>query len=121
MVKTLSSQQVKSGQTKRISQRVESDTSSPSPDSTVSFKVLTILTHYERYVQEEEDTDDVIEDPEPEGQISDSIAAYKPKRNIRKLAHFSDMLVAYAFPLEVVEDSAPSTFREVELSSESEL
>jgi len=44
MVKTLSSQQVESGRTKGISQRVESDASSPSPDSTVSFGVLTIVT-----------------------------------------------------------------------------
>ena len=88
MVKTLSSQQVKSGQTKRISQRVESDTSSPSPDSTVSFKVLTVLTHYERYVQEEEDTDDVIEDPDPDGQIPNSIATHKPKKIYRNLLVF---------------------------------
>jgi len=31
------------------------------------------------------------------------------------------MVVAYALPVEVVEDSVPSTFREVELSSESGL
>ena len=35
MVKTSSSQQVESGQTKGISQRVKSDSSSPSPDSIV--------------------------------------------------------------------------------------
>jgi len=29
------------------------------------------------------------------------------------------MVVAYALPVEVMEDSVPSTFREVELSSES--
>jgi len=37
MLKSSSSQQVKSGQIKGRSQRVESDTSSLSPDSTVSF------------------------------------------------------------------------------------
>ena len=61
------------------------------------------------------------EDPEPECQVSDSIATHKPKRSIRKPALFSDMVVAYALPVEVMEDSVPSTFREAELSSEFEL
>jgi len=38
-----------------------------------------------------------------------------------KPARFSDMFVAYALSVEVVEDSVLSTFRESELSSESEL
>ena len=63
----------------------------------------------------------MIEDPKPEGQVSDSIAAHKPKRNIRKPAHFSDMVVAYALPVEVMKDSVPSTFKKIGLSSESEL
>jgi len=67
MVKASSSQQVESGQTKGIVQKVESDASSQSPDSNVSFRVSTIVTQYERHVQEEKDTDDVIEDPELEG------------------------------------------------------
>jgi len=78
--------------------------------------VPTVVTQYERHAQEEEDTDDVIKDLEAEGQIPDSIAAHKPKRNIRKLACFSDMIVVYALPVEIVEDSFPSTFREIELS-----
>ena len=41
--------------------------------------------------------------------------------NIRKSAKFSDMVVAYALSVEAVEDSVSSTFRKVELSSESEL
>jgi len=36
-------------------------------------------------------------------------------------ARFSDMVVAYALPVEVVEDSVPSLFREAKLTSESEL
>ena len=63
----------------------------------------------------------MIGDPESEGQVLNSIVAHKPKRNIRKPAHFSNMVVAYALPVEVMEDSVPSTFREAELSSESEL
>jgi len=120
-VKTSSSQQVQSGQSKKISQRVESDASSPSPDSTISFRVPNVMTQYKRHVQEEEDTDDVIEDSELEGQVPDSMVAHKPKRNIRKPTRFLDMVVAYALPVEVMEDSVPSTFREVELSSEFEL
>jgi len=120
-VKTSSSQQLESGQTEGISQRVESDASSPSPDSTVSSGVPTIMTQFEHHVQEKEDTNDVIEDPELKGQVPDSIAAHKPKRNIQKLAHFLDMVVAYALPVEVVKDNVPSTFREAELSFEYEL
>jgi len=59
----------------------------------------------------------VIEDPEPEGQVPDSIAAHKPKNNIRKPAHFLDMVVAYALSVEVAKNSVPGTFREVELNS----
>jgi len=100
---------------------VKRDASSPSPDSTVSFRVLIVVTQYEHHVQEEKDIDDVIKDPNPEGQVPDSIATRKPKRNIRKSAHFSDIIVVYALSVEVVEDSVSSTFREVKLSSESEL
>ena len=79
MVKTSSSQQVESSKTKGISQCVESDASSPFSDSTASFGMPTVVTQFEHHVQEEEDTDDVIEDPEPEGQVQDSIATQKPK------------------------------------------
>ena len=44
MVKASSSQQVESGQTEGISQKVESDASSPSSGSTVSFGVPTVVT-----------------------------------------------------------------------------
>jgi len=103
-----------------ISQLVESDASPPSPDSYVSFRVPSVMIQYEHYVQEEEDTKDVIEDPESEGQVQDSIALHKPKRNILKLTRFSDIVVAYALSVEVVEDNVPSTFREAKLSFESE-
>jgi len=109
---------VKSGQTKRISQRVESDASPSSPNSSISFRVPSVVTQYEHQVQKERETKDVNKDPEPEGPVQDSIAAHKPKKNIRKLERFSDMVVAYALP---VEDSVLSLFREAELSSEFEL
>ena len=55
IVKTSSSQQVESGQTKGISQRVKRDASSPSPDSFVSFRVLSVVTQHEHHLHEEED------------------------------------------------------------------
>jgi len=79
MVKTSSSQHVERGQTKGIPQWVEKNASSSSPDSTVSFRVLSIVAQYEHHVQEEEDTDDVIENPNVEGQVQDSIAVHSPK------------------------------------------
>ena len=60
--------------------------SSPSPDSIVSFRMLSVVTRYEHHVQEREDTDDVIEDLKSEDQVQDSITAYKPKRNLQKPA-----------------------------------
>ena len=80
----MSSQQEESGQTSEISQRMESDASPPSLDSFVSFKVSSVVTKYGHHVQEVEDTHDVIEDQEPEGQVKDSIVAHKPKRNMQK-------------------------------------
>jgi len=100
---------------------VERGASSPSPDSSVSFRMSSVVTLYEHHVQENEDTEDVIEDPEPEGQIQDYIVAHKSKRNIRKLTQFSDMVMAYALSVEVVKDSVPCSFKVEESSSEFEL
>ena len=61
---------------------MESNASPSSPDSFVSFRVPSVVTQYEHRVQEEEDTEDVVEDNEPEGQVQDSIATHKPKRTI---------------------------------------
>jgi len=72
---------VKSGQTKEISQRVESYASLPSLDSTISFGVPIVVTQFEHYIQEEEATNDVIEDLKLKGQVPDSITVHKPKRN----------------------------------------
>jgi len=91
---------------------VERDASSPSPDSSEP----SVVTQYEQQVQEEKETEDVIEDSEPEGQVQDSIAAHKPKRNIQKPTRFSDMVVAYALLMKVVEDSVSCSFREAELA-----
>ena len=93
---------MESDQTSEISQRVESDASPPSPDSSVSFRVPSVVTQYGHRVQEE-DTEDVIEDQEPEGQVQDSIAAHKPKKTIQKPSRYSDMVVTYALPVEAFE------------------
>jgi len=75
---------VESGQTKWISQRVKRNASSLSPDSYVSFRVSFVMTQYEHHVQEVEDTEDVIEVSEPEGQVQGSIAAHKSKKKYTK-------------------------------------
>jgi len=97
---------------------VENDASPPSPDSSVSFKVPSFVRQYEHQLHEEEDTEDV---GSGTSQVQDFITAHKPKRTIQNPIRFSDMVVAYELPVETVEDSAPSIFREAELSSESEL
>ena len=121
MVKTLSSQQMDSGQTKKISQRVESDASPTSPNSSICFGVPSAVTQYENYVQEEEHIEDIIVNSEPEGQVQDSIVAHKSKRTIQKLTQFSDMMVVNVLSVEVVKDNVLCSFREAELSSKSEL
>ena len=87
---------------------------STSSDIFVSFMVSSVVTQYEYKVQEEENTEDVIKNPEPKGQIQDSIAAHKPKRNIQKLTWFSNIMVTYALSVKVVGDSVLSSFRETE-------
>ena len=57
---------------------METDASSPSPDRIVSFGVPTVVTQFERHAQEKEDTDNVIEDSAPKGQVPDSIIVHKP-------------------------------------------
>jgi len=42
---------------------VERNSPSLSPDSSVSFRVSSVVTQYEYYVQKVEGTEDVIEDP----------------------------------------------------------
>ena len=55
MLQTLSSLQMESDQTKRISQQVESDASLSSPDSFLSFRVLSVVTQHEHHLHEEKD------------------------------------------------------------------
>ena len=79
------------------------------------------MTQHEHYVLDEEETEEVVENQEPEGQVKELIVAYKPKKIIWKLTRFSNIVVGYTLPVEVVEDSVSITHREAELSSESEM
>jgi len=123
MMKSPSSQKVESSQIKGVSQRVESDTSPHSLDSYLSIRVPSAVTQHEHHVLNEEDKKEVVKNQKPGGQVQDPITAHKFKRTIRKLARFSDIvlgLLAYALSVEVVEDNVHTTYREAELSSESE-
>jgi len=111
---------VESSQIKGVSQRAESDVSPRYPDNSVFIRVSSAVTQHEHHVLDE-DTEEVVENKEPEGQVHDSIVAHKPKKTIRKLTLFSYMVVTYALSVEVVEDSVLTTYREAELSSESEM
>jgi len=55
------------------------------------------------------------------GQVHNSIAAHKLERTIQKPTRFSNMIVAYALSVEVVENNVPTIYRETKLSSESEM
>ncbi|KAJ8643984.1 hypothetical protein MRB53_005732 [Persea americana] len=94
----------------------------------VEFDVIPIKSNGD-YTNEEETPVDVIpvelegddigeeETPaqEPPQEQADSIAASRPKRNIRKPQRFTDM-VAYALPM--VEECVPTTYKEAKRHSE---
>ena len=120
MMKTLNSQQVESSQAKGISQQVERDASSPSLDSSVSFRVSIVITHYEHHVQNEKDTKDVIEDPSQRVR-SKILLQYTNPKEMCISRH--DYLIRW-WPMrfrEVEKDSIPCSFREAELTSDSKL
>ena len=120
LMKSAGSQQVENGKTIEISQRVETDAAPRTPDNFVSFEVPAKVTQHVEHVAEEEDTEDVRNQEQDEGQVPDSIAARRPKRNPKKPQWLSkDMVIAYALP--VIEDSIPSTHREAVVRAESEL
>ena len=68
----------------------------------------------------EVDADDEEGQEQVMGDVPDSTAVGRPRRNTRKPGWLTtDMIVAYALP--VVEEAIPSTFREAEISSESKM
>jgi hypothetical protein len=118
MMKSPSSQQVESDQITGISQRVESDAAPQSPEVRVSFEVPTVVTQM-IHLPGEEETVDTVENQEHDAQVQDSIAVRRPKRNTRKPDRFTKDMVAYALPVEIIEEDIPTTYKEAELSSES--
>ena len=105
--------------TKEVSQQVESDATSPSLERKVSLEIIPMMTQGNDHVAEQAAEDD--EDPgQIMGDIHESIAVGRPRRNSRKPSWLTtDMIVAYA--LLVVKEAIPSTYREAEISSESKM
>ena len=65
----------------------------------------------------EQDADDDEDQEQVIGDVHDSIALGRPKRNPRKLSWLTtNMIVDYALP--VVEEAIPSSFREAKISSQ---
>lgn len=120
-MKPTNSHQVENTNTKEISQRVESDTAVRSSDSSVSFDVPAKVTLHGTQLADEaiKDTEEA-EENQGHDQVQNSIATHKPKRTTHRPTRFDDMVVAYALPVELIEDSVPSTYREAELKFESE-
>ena len=131
MLKSPSPQQVEDSQSKEISQQVEFDVAPQAPErSSVSVEVPMEVTPVGDQAEDqsvvqadksepEEDTEMSEVPDQGQGHVQDSIAAHKPKRHTRRPAKYDDMILAYALPVEVIEDSIPTTYREAEISSES--
>jgi len=105
--------------TKKVSQQVESDVTSPSLERSVSLEFIPTVTQGNDHVAEQH-ADDNEDQGQVMGDVHESIAVERPIRNPRKLSWLTtDMIVAYALP--VVEEAIPSTYREVEISLESKM
>ena len=111
---------METSKTKEISQQVESDANSPSLEDSASVRIIPRVTQGSDQAVEE-DAEDVEEGHEQiMGNVPDSTAVERPRRNTRRPGWLTtDMVVAYALP--VVEEAIPSTFREAEISSESKM
>ena len=98
---------------------MESDAISPSLKRLVSLEIIPTVTQGSDHVAEQ-DADDDRDQGQVMGDVYESIAVEKIRRNPRKPSWLTtDMIVAYALP--VVEEAIPSTYREVEISSESKM
>jgi len=76
------------------------------------------VTQDENHVADE-DTEDTENQGQVMNQVQDSVAAGRGKRNPQKREWLTtDMILAYA--LSVIEDAIPSTYREAEISYESD-
>ena len=97
--------------TKDVSQQVENDTNPLSLDSSVSVRIISRVTQGNDQANEV-DADDEEGQEQIMGDVPDSTAVRRPRRNTRKIGWLTtDMVVAYALP--VVEEAIPSTYREL--------
>ena len=68
----------------------------------------------------DQDADDDVDQGQAMGDVYESIAVGRTRRNLRKPTWLTtDMIVAYALP--DVEEVIPSTYREAQISSESKI
>jgi len=84
MVKPMNSQQLESEKTKRIMHQVENDTTSPSQDKTISFKITTEVTQGGDHIVDK-DTDDDEDQGPVMGTVQDSIAIKRTRRYVSPL------------------------------------
>jgi len=119
MMKPTISQQVEIEKTKGVSQQVESDVTSPYLERSVSLEIIPTVTQGSDHVADQ-DTDDDEDQGHDMGDVHESIAVGKTRRNSRKLSWLTtNMIVAYA--LLIVEEVIPSTYKKAEISSESKM
>jgi len=98
---------------------VESDSTVLSPDSSVSFEVITEVTHGDDHVADE-DTDNDEDQGQVMSDVQDSITIGRARRNSRNPNwHTTNMIVAYALP--IVKKAISFTYMEAEISSESKM
>ena len=113
------SRQVEIVKTKEVSQLVENDANPPSLESSVSLRIMPKVTQGNDQVAEV-DADDDEDQEQIMGDVLESSAVRRPRKNTRKPSWLTaDMVVAYALP--VVEEAIPSIYREAEISSESKM
>jgi len=102
-----------------ISLQVESGATSPCLERLVSLEIMPKVTQDSDQVAKQ-DADDDENQGHIMGNVHESVTVGRPRRNSRKSSWLiTDMIVAYA--LLVVEKVIPSTYRKVEISSESKI
>ena len=98
---------------------MESDATSPSLEGSVSLEIMPMVTQGSDHAADQ-DTDDDEDQGQAMGDIHESIAVGRTKRNSRKPSWLTRyMIVAYALP--VVEEAIPSIYRKAEINSESKI
>jgi len=119
MLKSTISQQVEIEMTKEVSQQVESDATSPSLERTVSLEIIPTVTLGSNQIAEQ-DADNDEDQGQLMGDVHESVAVGRPRRNSRKPNWLTTYMIV-AFALSVIEEAISSTYREAEISSESKM